>query len=71
LQYFILVEEGRDSKLAAAIGRDWKGRISPLLYLAGTVLALFQPWLAGAIYVVVALIWLVPDRRIERVVDEG
>jgi uncharacterized membrane protein len=71
LQYFIIAQEGRDSKLAAAIGRDWKGRLSLVLYLMGIVAAFIQPWLAGAVYVAVALIWFIPDRRIERVVDEG
>jgi hypothetical protein len=54
--------------LRRAIGRDWKGRASPLAYLAAILAAAFvSPWLAQAIYVAVALIWLVPDRRIERV----
>ena len=57
--------EGPDSKLAAAIGRDLKGRISPLLYAAAIPLAFVREWIADAIYVIVALIWLVPDRRIE------
>ncbi len=71
LQHFIIAEEGRDSKLAIAIGRDWKGRISLVLYAAGIIAAFIRPWLAGMIYVAVALLWFIPDRRIERVVDEG
>ena len=65
LQGAIVAEQGPDSKLAAAIGRDLKGRISPLLYAAAIPLAFVREWIADAIYVIVALIWLVPDRRIE------
>jgi hypothetical protein len=53
------------------LGRDWKGRISPLLYLLGIATSLWLPWVAMLVYVVVALMWLVPDRRIEHVVREG
>jgi TMEM175 potassium channel family protein len=66
LQREILVREGRDSMLAAAVGKDWKGRVSPLLYAGGIALAFLRPWIAGVVYVSVALMWLVPDRRIER-----
>jgi len=52
--------------LRRAVGSDWKGKASPLLYLAGIGLTFVDPWLAQAIYVLVATIWLVPDRRIER-----
>ena len=65
LQGAIVAEQGPDSKLAAAIGRDLKGRISPLLYAAAIPLAFVREWIADTIYVIVALIWLVPDRRIE------
>ncbi len=65
LQMAIVAEHGSDSVLAQALGRDIKGRISPLLYLAGIGLSFVLPWLANALYVLVALIWLVPDRRIE------
>lgn len=71
LQHLIIAEEGEHSKLAGAIGWDWKGRISPLLYFTGIVASFIRPWLAGIIYVAVALLWFIPDRRIERVVDEG
>jgi uncharacterized membrane protein len=66
LQREILVREGPDSILAKAMGKDWKGRVSPLLYVVGIALAFLRPWLAGVVYVSVALMWLVPDRRIER-----
>jgi uncharacterized membrane protein len=71
LQNLIVAGEGRDSKLAMAIGRDWKGRLSPVFYAAGIVASFFQPWIAGGLYVIVAILWFIPDRRIERVVDEG
>lgn len=69
--YYILVRallahHGSDSALSKAIGADFKGRISLVIYLVGIGLALVQPWLSVATYSVVALIWLVPDRRIER-----
>jgi uncharacterized membrane protein len=61
----ILKVQGRDSLLASAVGRDLKGRISPLMYVVAIPLAFVRPWIAGALYVAVALMWLVPDRRIE------
>jgi uncharacterized membrane protein len=66
LQREILVREGPGSLLAAAVGKDWKGRVSPLLYTLGIALAFVRPWIAGVVYASVALMWLVPDRRIER-----
>ncbi|MCA1826834.1 MAG: TMEM175 family protein [Myxococcales bacterium] len=65
LQTAIVAEQGPGSKLAAALGSDLKGKISPLLYMAAIPLAFVSEWMADALYVVVALIWLVPDRRIE------
>ena len=70
LQTAIIAEEGPDSRLRAAIGRDLKGKVSPLLYLVAIPLAFVSPWIALAVYVSVALIWLVPDRRIESAVSE-
>ena len=67
LQYLIIVEQGTHSLLAAAIGRDWKGKLSPLAYLVAIPLAFVSPWIATAIYTAVALAWLIPDRRIERI----
>jgi uncharacterized membrane protein len=66
LQNIIIREEGPDSLLAAAIGRDVKGKMSPVLYCLGIGASFVNPWLAGSIYVGVALMWLIPDRRIER-----
>jgi uncharacterized membrane protein len=65
LQRRIIASQGPGSLLARAIGNDWKGKLSPILYLAAIPLAYASHWIAQAIYVAVALIWLVPDRRIE------
>ena len=62
----IALNGGPNSPLARAVGHDWKGKLSPMLYLLGIGSSFWLPWLAGAIYVAVALLWLVPDRRIER-----
>ena len=70
LQTLIVAEAGgAESSLAVAIGKDWKGKLSPLLYLLGVVTSFFAPKLAGSIYVLVALMWLIPDRRLERVIQ--
>jgi len=69
LQRAIIVQQGRDSLLATAIGRDWKGKFSPVLYLVAIPLAFVSPWIASGLYVFVALLWLIPDRRIERVLE--
>jgi uncharacterized membrane protein len=71
LQRAIVHQQGRHSVLASAIGRDLKGKISPLLYAAAIVLAFVGPWLSIALYVLVAVMWLIPDRRIERVLRES
>jgi len=60
------VNGGPDSRLAAALGTDAKGWVSILLYLLGIVMAFIQPWVSIALYIAVALMWLVPDRRIEQ-----
>ncbi len=70
LQSVIIAEQGCDSKLAAAIGRDVKGKLSPVLYAVAIAVALYRPWISCALYVLVALMWLVPDRRIERLLAE-
>ena len=71
LQRTIIRIEGRDSVLARAVGRDRKGRLSQVLYLAALPLAFVHPALSGACYVAVALIWVIPDRRIERQLADG
>jgi uncharacterized membrane protein len=65
LQTLIIRQEGPHSKLAQAVGRDVKGKISPVLYILAIIFAFVHPLIADAIYVFVALMWLVPDRRIE------
>jgi hypothetical protein len=65
LQQAIIASQGPTSVLHKAIGGDWKGKVSPLLYVAGIASSVFSSWAAQAIYVFVALLWLIPDRRIE------
>jgi uncharacterized membrane protein len=72
LQSLIVAEHGgRESKLAAVIGKDWKGKLSPVFYALAIIVSFFAPWAAGTIYVVVALLWLIPDRRLERLLVES
>jgi len=66
LQQRIIAIQGEDSLLARAIGPDLKGKLSPILYIIAIPTAFVSRWISGAIYVIVALTWLVPDRRIER-----
>ena len=66
LQQTIIANEGPGSLLRSALGGDWKGKLSPLFYLAGIASTFWLPWVAQGIYVLMAFIWLVPDRRIER-----
>jgi len=68
LQTAIMHRQGAHSVLAKALGSDIKGKISPILYIAGIVLAFVSPWTSIALYVLVAVIWLVPDRRIEDII---
>ena len=70
LQGCIVRTQGPDSVLHRAIGGDWKGKLSPLLYLAAIPLAFVETWLSLVLYVTVALLWLVPDRRIEHALAE-
>ena len=65
LQQSIIRSQAKDSFLRHAIGGDWKEKLSPLLYLIAIATAFVSPWIAQAIYWLVALMWLVPDRRIE------
>jgi uncharacterized membrane protein len=67
----ILKVQGRQSLLARAVGRDLKGRISPVAYLIAIPSAYVSPWIAGALYGGVALMWLAPDRRIERELEKA
>lgn len=70
LQKAILWREGQASTLAKALGRDIKGKVSPFLYMAAIVLSFVNPLIAGVIYVSVAVMWLIPDKRIERALAE-
>jgi uncharacterized membrane protein len=67
LQQLIIASQGPDSLLKKAVGGDWKGKMSPVIYAIGIPLAFWSQWISLALYVLVALVWLVPDRRIERV----
>jgi uncharacterized membrane protein len=71
LQQTIIAAQGPDSLLKRAVGTDWKGKLSPLLYLIAIAATARLPVLSFMIYAAVALIWLIPDRRIERVLGEG
>ena len=66
LQQAIIRAQGQNSILRKAIGRDWKGKLSPVLYILAIVATLGSSWIAQAILVIAALIWLIPDRRIEK-----
>ena len=69
LQRTIIAQQGPQSLLATAIGNDWKGKLSPVLYLVGMLVAFFSPTISTLVYALVAVTWLVPDRRIERVIS--
>jgi uncharacterized membrane protein len=71
LQLTIMRTEGKDSVLAKAIGSDWKGKVSPVLYIFGIGLSFVRSWMACAVYTIVALMWLIPDRRIEKAIRGG
>jgi uncharacterized membrane protein len=66
LLHAIIAKEGRESLVALAIGKDWKGKLSPALYIAAIPLAFASSWIASALYTLAALLWLIPDPRIER-----
>jgi uncharacterized membrane protein len=70
LQHFLISAEGQASVLQRAVGADWKGKLSPLLYLIGIAASFSAHWIAQCIYVLVALMWLVPDKRIERTINQ-
>ena len=67
LQGCIIASQGPHSLLKRAVGGDWKGKLSPLVYIVAIPLAFWSQWVSQALYVLVALVWLVPDRRIEKV----
>jgi uncharacterized membrane protein len=71
LQTTIITAQGAGSLLKRAIGPDWKGKLSPVVYLAAIFAAFRAPWVAQSVYVLVACVWLVPDRRIESVLGRS
>ncbi|MEI7535066.1 MAG: TMEM175 family protein [Verrucomicrobiae bacterium] len=70
LEHSIIRQQGKDSLLARAIGNRWKENISPLCYLAAIPLAFVSPYISHALFIFVAILWLVPDSRIERTLNE-
>lgn len=68
LQQRIIASQGEDSILKRAVGSDWKGKLSSVLYLVAIALAFVSSWLSMAVYVFVAVMWVIPDRRIERII---
>jgi len=68
LQQTIIRAQGEDSILKRAIGNDWKGKLSPVLYILAIVVSFYFSWIAQGILVIAALIWLIPDKRIENYV---
>ncbi|WP_410006501.1 TMEM175 family protein [Aequorivita nionensis] len=70
LQNRILAVQGKDSLLAKALGKDLKGKASPIIYIVAIIASFYSPWIAGALYILVALMWLIPDKRIEIIFKE-
>lgn len=70
LQKVIIKNHGEDSLLAKAVGKDKKGKISPILYVIAIAATWVSPWVSGGLYILVALIWLIPDKRIENIFNE-
>ncbi len=68
LERVIMACDAKNAALAEAVGSDWKGKLSLLIYIAAMPLAFLSPWIAIALYVLIAMIWFIPDRRIESVV---
>jgi uncharacterized membrane protein len=71
LQTLIIAQQGAGSKLKAAVGRDIKGKLSPLVYVVAILMAFVNQWISDGLYVLVALIWLIPDKRIESKVNNS
>jgi uncharacterized membrane protein len=66
LQNLIISNHGKNSSLSKVLGKDYKGKASPILYIIAIISTFFSEYVAGAIYIFIALMWLIPDRRIER-----
>jgi uncharacterized membrane protein len=71
LERAIISRQGSESLLASAVGPDWKGRLSVVIYLIAVPLCFVSPWIATGLYVLVAALWFVPDRRIERALTKN
>lgn len=71
LQHTLIAVDGAGSVLRNAIGSDWKGKLSPVLYVVGIALAWWHRWAAQLLYVLSALLWLIPDRRLEGTLQNG
>jgi uncharacterized membrane protein len=71
LQMMIITSQGQDSLLKRAVKGDWKGKLSPVLYAVAIPLAFWSQWVAMGLYVFVAMIWLVPDKRIEKALQSA
>jgi uncharacterized membrane protein len=65
---FIIAAHGKGSDIAKAIGSDFKGNVSVAAYVAAIAVAFYNPWISGGVFIAVALIWFIPDRRIERMI---
>jgi uncharacterized membrane protein len=70
LQNIIISSQGKNSVLEKAVGKDYKGKGSQILYLIAIIISFFNEWIAGSIYIIVAMIWLIPDKRIENAMKE-
>jgi uncharacterized membrane protein len=70
LQQLIIAQQGPHSRLKAAVGKDIKGKLSPLIYVVAISLAFVNQWFSDGLYVLVALMWLIPDRRIESKIND-
>lgn len=68
LQNIIIKSQGENSLLKKAIGKDFKGNASPICYIIGIAFSFYNEWIAGGVYILVALMWLIPDKRIERTI---
>ena len=71
LQQLIIAQQGAGSRLKAALGKDVKGKLSPLILLVAILIAFLNQWISGALYMLIALMWLIPDRRIESKLQVG
>ncbi|MDP4150023.1 MAG: TMEM175 family protein [Bacteroidota bacterium] len=71
LAALLIRQSGKNSALAEALGKDWKGKISLAIYGVAIIIAFFNSWVAVSLYAVVAIIWFIPDRRIEKKVNDG